>query len=97
MEERSPIFCSGKNPKLYNGAYGQFLLCFPNSQKPANGDRGNYREYMSHNGFSLTHVLVLGGPSPIFTGAKNSIFGNIFDNIRNCRPTTPKLGEIWKI
>jgi len=31
--------------KLYSGAYGHFLVCFLNSQKPADGDRGNYWGY----------------------------------------------------
>jgi len=35
------------------------------SSKPANEHRGNYWD-MSHRGFSITHVLIFGGPSPIF-------------------------------
>ena len=40
----SPPFFSGakKKQKNDNGANGHFMLCEAKSQKPPNGDRGNY-------------------------------------------------------
>jgi len=37
----SPNFLRGGEQKFYSGGNRQFLLYFPNSQKPANGDQGN--------------------------------------------------------
>jgi len=89
------FFVKAKTRNFTMGPVGTFCFVFLIFRNPPMEIRENYWGYMSHGGFSLTHVLVFGRPSPIFTrGKKNSISGKIFDNIRNWRLTTLKLGEI---
>ena len=73
LEERSPFFVGGKNPKLYNGAYGFFQL----AQTPtcAKKDQGNCYIFVYSGGQFNGQVLVWAGPSPnFFRGEKNENF-----------------------
>jgi len=73
------FFVGDKNPKLYNGAYRHFLLCFLNCQKPANGDRGNILGiYVAQLVLANAH-LGFWGTLPIFLqGSKNLNFWQNF-------------------
>ena len=83
-----------KTKKNFTMPMGTFCFFFLSSQKPANGDRGNYWGYMLHSGFSLTHVLVLGERFPIlYRGKKTKISRKIFDNVRNWWLTTPEWAK----
>jgi len=63
LAEPSSSFIRGKKKqKFYNSANWHFLLCDAKSEKPPNGDLGNY----CNTGFSLKHIFVLGGPSQFF-------------------------------
>ena len=69
-QNHHPIFPEAKKRKFYNGANRHFLICFLNSEKPANGGRAKQIIAMSHIGFSLMQVLVLGDPPQFLQGQK---------------------------
>jgi len=51
---------------------------------------------MSHAGFLLTHVLVFGGPFPIFTGAINLNFRQNFQQDLELAPYHSTTGKNMK-
>jgi len=90
----SPIFTAGKKGKFYNGANGHFLLCRANSQKLANGDRGNYWDslYVAQVVLRM-HVLLFGTLPNFYWGNQQFNWGKIFDKVLNWQLTVPQ----WEV
>jgi len=76
---------------------GNFCFVFLILRNPTNGDQRNCWRYMSHGWFSLTHVLVSGGPSEFLRGQKAAILGTLFNKVFKWQLTMPQLGGIWEI
>jgi len=92
--EPSPIFFRGKKIKM--APTGTFCFVTLNLRNPQWRSGKLLRIYISH--MVLTNACPpFGGPSPILTGGKKNIFGNIFDKGHNWRFTGPQRGGIPKI
>jgi len=90
-----PRFFSGAK-KIKMAPTGTFCFVTLNLRNPQWRSGKLLRIYISH--MVLTNACPpFGGPSPILTGGKKNIFGNIFDKGHNWRFTGPQRGGIPKI